>query len=221
MYSRPFGIIIPMFVFLSIWMWNGIFMFCFQNTKKKVLEEMYSQTYWRLLQFAFFTYNLRLSNWDSMNLRQNVLKIVFLCISRRIFLRLEILLYQYSAADKYEVWAERSTRTYIFYIRFSLYVPRVDKYEFWVRSEKVYMFNILYTWIFSNHRLGRFGWQIWGLSSDRETQAFRHVLASRSIALHRLLENLAFSSFLVLRSFWWLLGKHDWLHAIHWIILEI
>ena len=99
MRRRPFRIIIPMFVFLSVWMWNGIFMFCFQNTKKKVLEEMYSQTYWRLLQFSFFTYNLRLSNWDSMNLRQNVLKIVFLCISRRIFLRLEILLY--SATGKY------------------------------------------------------------------------------------------------------------------------
>ena len=116
---RPFTIIIRMFVFLSIGMWNGIFMFCFQSAKKKVFEEIYSQTYC-LLQFAFFTNNLRLSNWDSMNLRLNVLKIVFFCISTWIFLHLEILLYQYSAADKYEVRAEQSARTNIFYIRFSL-----------------------------------------------------------------------------------------------------
>ena len=111
-----------------MWMWNGIFMFCFQNTKKRSI--------WRneianlLAPFAICIFHLQ---FEAFQLGQHEFETkcaqnVFFCISRWIFLRLEILLYQYSAADKYEVWAERSTRTYIFYIRFSLYVPRVDKW---------------------------------------------------------------------------------------------
>ena len=77
---------------------------------------------------------------------------------------------------------------------------------------KKLIYSIFSTPGFFQPPLGRFDWQILGLSSDRETQAFRHVLASRSIALHRLLENLAFSSFLVLRSFWSFFWK-AWLTA--------